>query len=350
MSFLRKQESRSFSSWLDSRLHGNDRIELKMTIDSLIQLPLKDLQSEAFRIRKNRFGNELTFSIPGTVSYHDDTHPFQKDRFAAISVTGGHCDLRCAHCKGKLLESMIPAENPENLLNIANQLRIDGGHGILLSGGADQNGEVPLKKYIPSIKTLKEKNPQFKVVVHTGLIQREMAKELKDAGVDQILIDVIGDENTIHEVYHLNKRVEDYEETLWMLKEMGHRLAPHIIIGHHFGEIRGEWRALEMVTRVAVETIVLVILKNLQPDGKNHFKVPKPEEISKISAIARILNPDIPIRMGCIRPAHPWKAAMERGAIDSGINTIAYPLQGTIDYAREMGLDTKFIEMCCSLI
>jgi uncharacterized radical SAM superfamily protein len=144
--------------------------------------------------------------------------------------------------------------------------------------------------------------------------------------------------------------VEDYEETLWMLKGMGHRLAPHIIIGHHFGELRGEWRALEMVTRVGVETIVLVIFKTLNASGKNYFKVPKPEETSKVSAIARILNPDIPLRLGCIRPAHAWKAEMEKGFIDSGVNTIAYPLQGTIDYAKEIGLDTKFIEMCCSLI
>jgi uncharacterized radical SAM superfamily protein len=219
-----------------------------------------------------------------------------------------------------------------------------------VSGGADHTGEVPLEKFIAPIKTLKEDDPQFRVIVHTGLVRRETAKELREAAVDQILIDVIGDEDTIHEVYHLNKRVEDYEETLRMLKEMGHRLAPHIIIGHHFGEIRGEWRALEMVTRVGVETIVLVILKDLQADGKNRFKVPQPEKISEISAIARILNPAIPIRMGCIRPAHPWKAAMEKGAIDSGINTIAYPLQGTIDYAKEIGFDTKFIEMCCSLI
>jgi uncharacterized radical SAM superfamily protein len=325
-------------------------LTFNLMIHELIQIPLIELQSEAFRLRKSHFGNELTFSIPGTVSYHDDTLLFQKNRFAAISVTGGHCDLRCAHCKGKLLESMIPAADPETFSKALDQLRLNGAHGILVSGGADHNGEVPLEKFIPSIKILKENDPQFRVIVHTGLLRREIAEKLREATVDQILIDVIGDEDTIHEVYHLNKRVEDYEETLWMLKEMGHRLAPHIIIGHHFGEIRGEWRALEMVTRVAVETIVLVILKNLQPNGENHFKVPKPDEISKISAIARILNPDIPIRMGCIRPAHPWKAAMERSAIDSGINTIAYPLQGTIDYAREMGLDTKFIEMCCSLI
>jgi uncharacterized radical SAM superfamily protein len=104
-----------------------------------------------------------------------------------------------------------------------------------------------------------------------------------------------------------------------------------------------------MVTRVGVETIVLVIFKTLNASEKNHFKVPKPEETSKVSAIARILNPDIPIRLGCIRPAHPWKAEMERGFIDSGVNTIAHPLQGTIDYAKEIRLKTKFIEMCCSL-
>ncbi len=319
-------------------------------IHQLKELPLTDLQSEAFRLRKARFGNELTFSIPGTVSYHDDTLHFQKEHFAAISVTGSRCDLRCAHCRGKLLESMIPAEDPETFLRMTDQLRLKGAHGILVSGGADDNGEVPLEKFIPSIDTLKKNDPRFKVIVHTGLIRRETAKKLREAAVDQILIDVIGDEDTIHEVYHLGRRVEDYEETLWMLKEMGHRLAPHIIIGHHLGEIRGEWRAIEMVTNVGVETIVLVVFKNLQPEAGNHLKVPNPDEISRISAITRILNPDIPIRMGCIRPAHPWKAVMEKEAIDSGINTIAYPLQGTIDYARDMGLETKFIELCCSLV
>jgi hypothetical protein len=135
-----------------------------------------------------------------------------------------------------------------------------------------------------------------------------------------------------------------------MLKEMGHHLAPHLIIGHHFGEIKGEWKALELITRVGVETLVLVIIKPLAPTDKNRGKIPSPEETSRISAIARILNPLIPIRMGCIRPAHPWKAEMEKGFIQSGVNTIAYPLQGTIDYAKEIGLQTRFVEMCCSLL
>jgi len=319
-------------------------------IHRLIQAPLKELQEEAFGIRKAHFGNELTFSIPGTVSYHDNTFPSQRERFAAVSVTGTRCDLRCGHCRGKLLESMIPAEDPETLFQVIDRLHSKGALGVLVSGGADKNGEVPLDKFIAPIKAIKEKAPEFKVICHTGLIQKETARALKKAGVDQILIDVIGDDDTIREVYHLNKRVEDYEETLWMLKELGHRLAPHIIIGHHYGEIRGEWRALEMVTRVGVETIVLVVLKPLHGSASHKVKIPKPEETSRISAVARILNPRTSIRMGCIRPAHPWKAEMEKGCIDSGVNTIAYPLQGTIEYAREIGLETKSVEMCCSLI
>lgn len=316
-------------------------------IDKFIQTPLKELQEEAFKLRKTHFGNELTFSFPSIVASQQCDFP--NNRFSAISVTGKHCDLQCAHCKGMLLESMIPAESPEAFFQIAERLRTHGALGMLVSGGADRDGHVPLKKFISSIAAMKQKYPRFRIIVHTGLIQREMARELRKAGVDQILVEVIGDDDTIRKVYHLNKRVEDYEETLWMLKEEGHHLAPHIIIGHHFGKIKGEWRALEIITRVGVETIVLVVIKPFPQTEMEQIQIPRPEETSKVSAIARILNPAIPIRVGCIRPAHPWKAEMERDFILSGVNTITYPLQGTIDYAKEIGLETKFTEMCCSL-
>jgi uncharacterized radical SAM superfamily protein len=317
-------------------------------INDLIQRSLRDLQNEAFMIRKENFGDELTFSIPSVVSYHTDEIPSQQNRFAAISVTGNHCDLQCGHCRGKLLESMIPADTPETFLQVVHRLRSEGALGILISGGADNHGEVPLKKFIPAVRKIKKNHPEFKVICHTGLLQRGTALGLKEAGIDQILIDVIGDDDTIREVYHLDKRVADYEETLLMLKEIGHRLAPHIIIGHHFGVIKGEWRALEMVSRAGVETIVFVIFKPIVSAGI--INIPHPDDVSRITAVARVLNPSTPIRMGCIRPAHSSKGEMEKGCINSGVNTVAYPLQGTIDYAREIGLKTRFVEMCCSLI
>ena len=92
-----------------------------------------------------------------------------------------------------------------------------------------------------------------------------------------------------------------------MLKALGDRIVPHLIIGHHFGEIRGEWRALKMVSRVGVETLVLV-LKSLSGPAAEPMAIPDPEEACRLAAAARILNPSLPIRMGCIRPAHPVKA------------------------------------------
>ena len=71
-------------------------------INDLIQRPLRELQAEAFRIRKENFGDELTFSIPGVISYHSDEVPSPKNRFAAISVTGKQCVLQCGHCRGKV--------------------------------------------------------------------------------------------------------------------------------------------------------------------------------------------------------------------------------------------------------
>lgn len=316
-------------------------------IQNLIKTPLNEIQKEAFRLRRLYFSNKFTFSIPDTLSYNDNSISIKRNCFPVISITGNHCKLQCEHCKGKILESMIPVNSPQNLFEIIERFRLNGANGVLISGGSNRNGEVPLKRFINSIRKIKEKDPYFKIIVHTGLLKKVVAEELKNAGIDQVLIDIIGDNDTIQKVYHLNKRVQDYEDTLWMLKETGLKIAPHLIIGHHFGEIKGEWKALDIISRVGVETIVLVILKPLKET--NSWKIPEPEIVSRISAVARILNPMIHISMGCIRPSHPLKAKMEKAVVDSGINTIAYPLQGTIEYVKSIGLEAFFMNMCCSL-
>jgi len=316
-------------------------------IKKLLQLPLDELQTEAFRLRKIHFGKKLTFSIPDTISYKDNTISLRKNNFPVVSITGNHCELLCEHCKGKLLQSMIPIDSPQTLFEKIETFRSNGSNGILISGGANREGEVPIEKFILPIKLIKENDPNFKIIVHTGFIKEKVAKELKDAGVDQILIDIIGDDQTIQDVYHLKKRVRDYENTLFMLKEIGHRIAPHIIIGHHFGEIKGEWNALDIISRVGVECIVIVVIKLFGKE--NNWKIPELKEISRLLAATRILNPEIPISLGCIRPSNHFKPLIEIEAIDSGVTTIAYPLQRTIEYAKEIGLDTKFIGICCSL-
>ncbi len=43
------------------------------------------------------------------------------------------------------------------------------------------------------------------------------------------------------------------------------------------------------------------------------------------------------------------KTALDRAAIDQGLNGIAYPAEGIIDYAARSGLEPVCYEYCCSL-
>jgi hypothetical protein len=59
--------------------------------------------------------------------------------------------------------------------------------------------------------------------------------------------------------------------------------------------------------------------------------------------------PASPVNLGCARPLGALKVELDRAAIDLGLNGIAYPADGTIEYARSRGLTPRLFEYCCSL-
>ena len=99
-----------------------------------------------------RFGKELIVYLPGMFRYGGNT-----GKYPAISLTGNECELKCDHCKATTLQSMIHAESSEILMEKASQLAKNGNHGILISGGCDHNGCLPLQDFIPAIQKIKEK-------------------------------------------------------------------------------------------------------------------------------------------------------------------------------------------------
>ncbi|MFQ6057624.1 MAG: radical SAM protein [Anaerolineae bacterium] len=319
-----------------------------MDIEALYRRPLHELLVEAWTLRQMHFPPLLKLAAPGAKRYEIEGFRNNPDRFAAISITGRACALRCEHCQGQLLESMYPAPSPQALRDLTDELVARGCQGVLLSGGADREGRVPLDGHLKAIAYLKARG--LKVIVHTGLVDKATAQGLKTAGVDQVLVDVIGDEETIHQVYHLDKRPQDYAATLAVLKEAGLAIAPHIVVGLHFGQIRGELAALEMITAAEPEVIILVVLNPLPNTPMARFPAPSVEVVSRLAAVARILNPERPISLGCARPPGPTKARMERLAITAGINTLAYPSEASIDYARSLSLRVEWAEVCCSLL
>jgi len=187
------------------------------------------------------------------------------------------------------------------------------------------------------------------VIVHSGVVSPRLAAGLAEADVDGVMLDIIGADETIREVYHLGLTVADMDRSLAALSSHGLRIIPHIVLGLHYGRFLGEHRALEMVTRYPVSTLILVVLVPLVGTPMEHLPPPPVGEVTGFFATARMAAPATTINLGCARPLGPVKAELDQAAIDLGLNGIAYPAEGAIGYARSRGLQPRLFEYCCSL-
>ncbi len=317
-------------------------------MDSGIVTAVDSRRAEAFAVRQEHFCDTISFFAPGLKRFA--TEEFQQktpNAFRPISLTGSACALQCDHCQSKILEPMIPLNPREGLFALAKRLHENGTTGILISGGSNKAGAVPLEKYFPDISRIKQELG-MRVMVHTGLVDRETAQRLKEAGVDGVMIDIIGANETIREVYHLNTTTEAYEASLAYFSEFGLSIRPHIILGLHFGQFLGEYYALEMIQRYPVHSLILVILTPLVGTHMQNVSPPSLKDIEEFFYQARIQMPKTPIMIGCARPLGDHKVAVDHMAVDYGLNGIAYPAAGVVAYARQKGLKPKFFEDSCS--
>ncbi len=322
--------------------------EADRRIEDWRRTPAAELAEMAWRERMSNFPARLFASAPGAKRYHNAFFASRSRSFVNLTVTGEACALGCDHCRGKLLQTMVSVADPAELVSRAEDLRRDGAKGVLLSGGCTSDGRVPLDGHLEAIAKVKEMG--LTVLVHGGLVERETARGLKAAGVDQVLLDVIGDEETIRQVYHLDRTPDDYRRTLEILREEELEAVPHIVLGLKFGRLGGEYRALEMITSTQPAHIVLVSLQPLPGTPMEAAPVTAGAELGRLAAIARLLNRTVPISLGCARPAGEGKDEMEIGAVAAGVNGVAYPAEGTVRYARGRGLEVEFAEVCCSLL
>lgn len=269
--------------------------------------------------------------------------------FAAVSTTGSVCELMCDHCHGAVLKGMRPALSPDALIEEARRLRERGGGGLLVSGGSDREGVVPLAGFLDAIRRVREELG-MKVIVHTGITDAALATGLAAAGVDAALIDVIGDAQTIHDVCHLRREPADYERSLENLTGAGVPVAPHVVIGLHRGRLAGERRALEMIARYPVSSVVLVGIRPLPGTPLSGVKPPAPREFGEIFRVARELFPVTPVVLGCERPPGRHKERTDRLALEAGLDGIAFPAEETPAYARALDREPFFSESCCALL
>ncbi len=298
----------------------------------------------------NKEMKTITFYAP-SIKRYETTELAQESHynFIPVSITGSQCALDCDHCMGQLLKHMKPVSGPEDLFQTCTDLANKNAKGLLISGGCDTDGKVPLKGFYESVRKAKDKLG-LKIVVHTGIVDAEMAKGLAYGNINSALIDIIGDDRTIKEVYHSNVSVEDYEKSLYYLNKYDVPIVPHIVIGLNYGKLIGEYTALEIIARYKIKSLVLVILTPLMKTPMQDATPPSVDEVSEFFSRARDVITESPVILGCARPMGEYKIKIDRVAVDYGFDGIAFPSEGIVSYAREKKYKTLFTETCCGVI
>jgi len=190
----------------------------------------------------------------------------------------------------------------------------------------------------------------LKIIIHTGIISKEMAQNLRDAGVDAALIDVIGSDETIQEIVNSDLHIENYEASLKNLYDSGIAFVPHVIVGLHYGALRGELNALKMISKYSPSSLVVIALIPLKGTPLENCNPPTPESIAQILATAKIMLPSVPLSLGCMRPTGRHRIQTDILAVKAGVNAIAFPEKEAIELAKSLGLKVEFSYECCSQI
>ncbi|MCL4385144.1 MAG: radical SAM protein [Cyanobacteria bacterium] len=308
----------------------------------------------------NNIKKEIIFAVPGSKTFISDYYKNTRGSFVNISITGTGCKLNCPHCKTHLLKDMDSVASPEILESfISSKIKSGKLNGVLISGGFDKNGKLPLKNYLNSIKIIKRKYPSLKIYAHVGFVDYAEAKEIKDSNIDGVLANVISSQNAIRSVYNLpHATPEDYYKTLKNLKKAEIRITPHIIIGLDFGKIESEYEAVRQVAKIGAYSLVFVVLKKLtkEIDFIDSGNVPlkkkniDEKEIVSLISYARNLLPDTPITFGCAKPLTNKRGQLEIDLLNAGIDVIAFPSSESINYVISNKIPFRFEEICCANI
>ena len=253
-----------------------------------------------------------------------------------ISVTGATCALNCAHCGGVYLQHM---RTPD-------ALETGGAKSVLISGGCDSAGRVPVTEHLAAIQRLREAG--LRLNWHVGFISEVEADAIKPL-VDVISLDVVGAESTARRVYGIDHSLDDYMGTLDMLLSRC-AVVPHVTLGLDAGEIVGEYAALEALAQRKIEKLVLIVLIPTRGTRFANVTPPSLEEIGDLFTRARELLPATRIYLGCMRPHGVYRQQLDELALTCGLDGITNPTQAAERLAERMGLPITWGDECCALL
>lgn len=238
-------------------------------------------------------------------------------RYQAISITGKWCALKCKHCNGRYLNGMIHA-NPENFIEAVESLWRNGTRGVLISGGFDSEGKLPIEPYVEKLREIKKKTGIF-VSAHLGLMRNKQLLENLVGVVDVVDYEYLWSKQMINHVKNLPYSREAYNQVLKSMIESGLEVVPHIYAWHPWIAREELKKELEYLNDVGASRVVLLIYI----PAKNEELNARIDDVLRCIEYARnTFCGDM--YMGCMRP---WtikkeldKVLIEEGIVDRIVN------------------------------
>ena len=253
----------------------------------------------------------------------------------SVSLSGRGCSFDCAHCNKHYLEHMddLQAPMPANITN------------LLVSGGLKDDGSSFIFDRKQELLDLKQKG--YTLNSHVGFVEPDEVEELAKI-VDYVSFDFVTDAGTIKRVYKIDRTGKDYVKQYKMLSPKI-KVYPHITIGLDQGKVHWEYEAIDKLAELGADRIIFNVL--IPTPGTEFSKVEKPKlsDIQKVFQHGRKIFSDGLMILGCMRPGGGYRTALDKIAVETGVNRIVQPTPGARALAVEKGLEISYLYECCAL-
>ena len=254
-----------------------------------------------------------------------------------VSVTGTRCALGCSHCGGHYLEHMV------HIKDLETQVAARNPSSLLVSGGCNSWGEVPLQPFWEQIKGIKG----LRLNVHPGVVHKGWAEELAQEDI-VVSFDFVLDDEAISSAFNGNWTKNDYIEAFDRLAGSKAQVVPHILVGLRKGAVRGEYDALYHLLSRGIRKVIFIVFIPTRGTRWEHLLPPPVEDVARLLAWTRSESPSLDISLGCMRPKGRYRRQLDLLAVRAGVDRIVLPHPDAVVLAGGLGLKVVRREECCA--
>ncbi|HDM92821.1 MAG TPA: hypothetical protein ENG69_05460 [Candidatus Korarchaeota archaeon] len=228
----------------------------------------------------------------------------------------------------------------EGIYNLAKRLHEGGARGLLISGGSDQSGKLPVYGVLDQVRRIKEDLGMY-LSVHSGIVNCALASKLRTAGFDCVDYDLPPGEAAAR---LRGFKYRDYLEGLYASLEAGPpEVVPHVMLGLPGVSLEDETNAIDEVSSLGLSTLVLLVF--IPTEGTPFESMPPPSSSRVLPAIRharRVFGGEI--SLGCMRPPL-LKRKLDPDALEEGlVDRIAVPRPAEVERR-----DLEAVAACCAI-